>query len=330
MMGMLKILFNGILGIVLIFIWAQFVNLNEIFQTISKVDPLSLVPIFFFSLLSPVIRSIRLQIFLSEVKKIRLLDLILLNGTAQMLNFLIPIRAGEIAKGIYLNNKYGLNLGKSIVWVFIDRFVDFLVVLLLASALVIFIPTNLPSGFSKTALMIFILALVGTYLAIFQINLSRKLASFLSHILIINSIKGPFDRFTNFILESFTILDRHPRDLFLMILTTMLAYLADALILYYSFLAIGIKEDIIRMYFAQLLTALAYLVPAAPGFVGSAEASGLLIFSGVLGIDPNSASSMTVLLHILTAIFVLVFGLFGVFNLKLNLGLILKKALKRS
>lgn len=130
-------------------------------------------------------------------------------------------------------------------------------------------------------------------------------------------------------LDSFTILDRHPRDLFLMILTTLLAYLADAFILYYGFKAVGYNEDILRMYFAQLLTALTYLIPAAPGFVGSAEASGLLVFSGIFGIDPNISSSVVVLLHISTILFVLVFGIIGVLNLKLDLGLILRKALKR-
>src|SRR3989344_2720390 len=231
---MVKIIFNALLGLLLIFIWSRFVNIEEIFHTISKVNPLSLIPIFFFLLLSPIIRSIRLKIFLSEIKKISLKDLIMLNGAALMLNFLIPIRAGEIAKGVYLSQKYGLNLGKAVIWVFIDRFVDFLVVLLLASLFVSLLPTQLPSGFSKTALVIFILALLGTY-----------------------------------------------------------------------------------------------LIPAAPGFVGSAEASGLLVFSGIFGIDPNISSSVVVLLHISTILFVLVFGIIGVLNLKLDLGLILRKALKR-
>jgi len=316
---MIKIVFNTFLGLVLIFIWSRFVNLEEIFHTISKVDPINLIPIFFFLLLSPIIRAVRLQIFLSEVQKIKLLDLIMLNGAAMMLNFLIPIRAGEVAKGIYLNTKYGLDLGKAVIWVFLDRFVDFLVVLLLASLFVGIIATNLPPTFAKTSLIIFVIALTLTYLAVFKINLSKKIAAFL-----------PFKKLTHFILDSFTILDRHPKDLFLLGLITLLAYLADGAILYYAFLAVGQKEEILRMYFAQLLTALTYLIPAAPGFVGSAEASGLLVFSGIFGINPNIASAMVVLLHIITVLFVLIFGLIGVFSLKLDLGAILKKALKRT
>ena len=83
------------------------------------------------------------------------------------------------------------------------------------------------------------------------------------------------------------------------------------------------------MYLGQLLSALTYLIPAAPGYIGSAEASGLLIFSGIFGINTNLASSMTVLFHIASGVFVLFYGLISVFSLKLDLRLILKKALKK-
>ena len=83
------------------------------------------------------------------------------------------------------------------------------------------------------------------------------------------------------------------------------------------------------MYFGQLLSALTYLIPAAPGYVGSAEASGSLILSGILGIDNNLASAMIVLTHVSTAIFVIIYGLVSIFNLKIDLGFILKKTFKR-
>ena len=127
---MIKIVLNSLLGVILIFIWSRFVDLNEIFSTISTINLAYLLPIFLFMILSPLTRALRLKIFLSEIKKIPLKDLIYLNGVAMILNFFIPIRAGEVAKGVYLNAQYGLPLGKAVVCTFIDRFVDFLVVLL--------------------------------------------------------------------------------------------------------------------------------------------------------------------------------------------------------
>lgn len=327
---MLKILFNTALGIVLIFVWSRFVDLQQIIESLSKVNILYLGPIFLLLFLSPAIRAIRLKIFLAEIKKIKLLDLIFLNGAAMMLNFFIPIRAGEVAKGVYLNTHYSLTLGKAVVWVFIDRFVDFLVVLLLAAVLFFVVPTSLSITFITIIIIILTLALFLTYLLIFQASFAKKLFNLLRHLLIVPSIKIYFDRFTAFILESFSILNRHPKDLGLMMGVTILAYCVDAAIWYFSFLALGVSQDYFKMYLGQMLSALTYLIPAAPGYIGSAEASGLLVLSGVFGIQPNLASAMIVLFHITSAVFILIFGLISIYSLKINIGSLLRRVLGKA
>lgn len=327
---MFKILFNTVLGIVLIFVWSRFVDIPQIISNLSKVNIVYVAPVFLFFLLSLVIRALRLQIFLSEIIKIKLLDLIFLNGAAQILNFFIPIRAGEILKGVYLNTNYKLPLGKSVIWIFIDRFVDFLAILLFAAILFFIIPTTLSITFIMIIIVLLSLALILTYLVVYQKGFARSLFGFLRHLFIINSIKIYFDRFSNFILESFSILNRHPKDLFLMLVITVFAYAADTGIWYFTFVAIGANQDFLKMYLGQLLSALTYLIPAAPGYVGSAEASGLLILSGIFGIAPNLASAMIVLWHILAAIFVLIFGLISLYSLKIDLGVVFKKLFKKT
>lgn len=326
---MLKIIFNTVLGVVLVFIWLKFVNVGEVFTTISKVKMVSLAPVFLLMLASPVIRAIRLKIFLSEIKKIPLGNLIFLNGVAQMLNFFIPIRAGEIAKGVYLNTHHHLPLGRSVIWIFLDRFVDFLVVLLISATLLLIVPTSLSINFIIIITIILTLALILTYLMVYQPTFAIKLFKFLSYLLIVNHIKRYFERIYTFFLESFIVLRRHPKDLIILMVVTMLAYAADAGIWYFTFVSLGVTQDFLKMYLGQLLSALTYLIPAAPGYVGSAEASGLLILSGVFGIEANLSSAMIVLFHILSALFVLIFGLISVFSLKVDLGIILRKVLRR-
>ncbi|MBI2334179.1 flippase-like domain-containing protein [Candidatus Daviesbacteria bacterium] len=288
----LKILLNSIVGLILILVWLQFVNIREIFAALSKINPLSVAPVFVFMFLSAFLRALRLKVFLAEIKKIPLKDLVLLNGFAMMLNFLIPIRAGEVAKGVYLNLRFGLKLGKAIIWIFLDRFVDFLVVLIAAGILFFLIPTALNITFITIITVIFFIALLLAYLAIFQRDFTQKIISFLMHLLIFNRIKIYFERFSKFILDSFSVLKRHPRDLMLMTAVTVLAYGADGAIWYFAFQALGSGQNFAAMYLGQLLSALTYLIPAAPGYVGSAEASGLLILSGVLGVKVNLASAI--------------------------------------
>ena len=56
------------------------------------------------------------------------------------------------------------------------------------------------------------------------------------------------------------------------------------------------------------LNAFTYLIPSAPGFIGSAEAAGLAVFSGVLGLSVDIASAGTVFAHILTLIVLAILG----------------------
>lgn len=327
---MFKIIFNTILGLVLILIWSRFVDLKQILDTISKANFSYLAPVFLFMFLSPFLRAIRLKIFLSEIKKIPLLDLVFLNGAAMFLNFFIPIRLGEILKGGYLNSKYGLHMGKAIIWIFLDRFVDFLVVLLLVSLLFWIIPTSLSINFIIIITVILLTGLFLTYLAIFNVNYTKKLINFLTPLLIEKHIKIYFSRFSHFILDSFSILKRHPKDLGMMGLLTVFAYGADAGIWYFTFKALQSNQPFFKMYLGQMLSALTYLIPAAPGYVGSAEASGTLILSGVFGIGLNLASSMIVLFHIITALFMIVLGLISIFKLNLDLGVIFRKAFRKA
>jgi len=324
-----KVILNTVLGIILIFIWLKFVNIQDILSTIKEANVAFLIPAFIFMFLSSFLRSWRLKLFLSTQKKISLMDLTYLNGVAMMLNFFIPIRAGELAKGVYLNTNYKLDLSKSIIWVFLDRFVDFLVVLSLSVVLFFIVPSSLPVNFVIVLALIFVFGIITAYFIAYQQNLAKKLAIFFRHFLIFNIIKIYFDRFFNFCLQSFGILKRPPQVLLKLVLLTVLAYGADGAIWYFMFASLGQVQPYLKMYLGQMLSALTYLIPAAPGYVGSAEASGLLIFTGAFGMDANLASSMIVLFHICAAIFILFYGLISVYFLKIDLGFILKKAFKK-
>lgn len=324
-----RILVNTLIGILLIWIWLKFVNLALIWQILSQVEWRYLGLIFLLMGLAPTIRAVRLKVFLKPVKNLPVKELIFLNGLATLLNFVIPIRAGEIAKGVYLQQEYNLPLSKAVIWIFLDRFIDFLVVLLLIMVFSFKITANLPGNFVVVASLIFGGALILTYLFIHQSKFLKKIFNFLSYLLIVDTIKIYFEQFINFLIETFTLLKRKPGEMLVFIFLSVLAYGADAGIWYFCFLTLGSGQDFFKMYFGQVISALTYLIPAAPGYVGSAEASGLLILSGIFDINTNLASAMTILFHLLTAVFVIIFGLISLYLLKLDLGAILNKTLKR-
>lgn len=326
---LIKIGINTTIGAILIFIWLQFVDLPTILETISRVQVTSLLPVFLFFFLSPSIRALRLKILLDPLKKIDLKDLIFLNHAAALLNFLIPIRAGEIGKGVYLNTQYNVPLSNALIWVLLDRFIDFLAVLFLASALLFFIPTNIGSSFIVILSIGFLVGSILAYLIAYKPKLAEKIFNLLKPLLIFRWLKLQMEKLFNFFLGSFGILKRSPQNLMLLFGISALSYLCDAAIWFFIFKALGAPQDFIKMYLGQLLSALTYIIPAAPGYIGSAEASGLLIFSGVLGLSTSLASSMIVLFHMLAALSIIVYGIISIFALKMDVGLVLKKAFKK-
>lgn len=320
-----RITINTLIGIILVFVWLKFVNLEEILKTLSKVNPISLIPIFFFFILANAIRSLKLKIFLQSVKNLSFREIFFINGVAIMLNFLIPIRAGEAAKGVYLSQNYNLPMAKSLVWIFLDRFIDFVVVFIAAAVMLTIIPTNLGLNIIYLSSFLAVILLTMLYLIVYRQSLAKKIFDFGEALLILPSLKKICHKITGFFLETFQVLKRSPKDLFYIFALSVLAYFSDAAIWVYSFAAIGISEDLLKMFLAQLLSALTYLIPAAPGYVGSAEASGLLIFSGVFGIDANIASSMIVLFHMCAAVFVIAFGFISLQAINFDLSIVWSK-----
>ncbi|MDO8618911.1 MAG: lysylphosphatidylglycerol synthase transmembrane domain-containing protein [Candidatus Daviesbacteria bacterium] len=327
---LLKILFNTFIGVIAVFVWLKFVNLSDIKTILVGVKPQYLILILFTIWLAISFRAFRLKFFLSPLHKIRLREILWLNGVSIMLNFLIPIRGGDITRGIYLSRTYHIPVQRSLTWVFLDHFIDFLVLLLLTPPLLLLVPNNLGGNVGMIAIGISGVMLIVAYLMIFQASFAKILLEFATNFLIFDIFKKHFRKFYIHMLDSFMILKRSSHELIFLVFITIMAYLADGLTLYFTFLSVGIHISYIESFLAQFLSALTYLVPAAPGYVGSAEASGLIVFSAVLGINQNLASAASLVFHGSLAIFAIVYGIFCLQALDLNPFVLLKRVSKEA
>lgn len=320
----LRILINSALGVVLVFVWSRFVNLGEILKILKTVDLRWMGLFFFFFLFSTFFRGLRLKQLLKDYK-LPLKDAIMLNLLSQFLSFAIPIRAGEVTKSVYLTSQFSLSLGKTIIWVFIDRFLDFWVILLLIAALLFWVPTNLPPNFVKAVLFVLSGFTLVSIMLVKSQSFSKKVVNFLAKFLIIKKVQKWFLTFTHAAIDGFEVLQRPPWELSKLVVFTVLAVLSDAFVWLSVFWAMGIKIDYFKGLLGNCLGALTFLVPSAPGYVGSAEAAGLAVFSGVLGIEANMASAALVFYHILTLVVLLVLGILSLYLLKFDMNLVWKK-----
>lgn len=326
---LIRILVNSLFGLLLIFIWSKFVNFSEVGVILGGVDLKFAAAFFVFFGLSGFLRGVRFRFLLGQYK-LPLKDMVMLTYLAQMLSFLIPLRVGELTKSVYLSSQFDLPLGKTIVWVFIDRFLDFLMIIVSIALLLLIVPTILPTRFLPIVLGVLLLFTLAFVIAIRSEEILKKIMIFVSNLLIFDNIKRGFVIFTHTIIDGFEVLRRRHLELATLILLTSITLVSDGLIWVSIFAALGLNLGLLKSMLGNGLSALTFLIPSAPGYIGAAEASGLAVFGGALGLEPNLASAGTILMHILTMIALLVFGVTSLYLLKFDLGVVWKKLRKEN
>ena len=205
--------------------WLKLVNVQEIIHTLETFNPLILIPCIGLMIFGSIFKAIRFKVLLAREVKVPAIKMINLTFLSQLLSFTIPIRAGEIAKGVYLSTEYELHFGKAIVWVFLDRFLDFWAVLGLALIILEVIPTNLPSGLSTSLLFGVAIASLMVILIVLKPDYFKKLANILVPVLVVGFLKKKFLSFATFIIDCFALLRGDlNRSLTLLFLTILAAF----------------------------------------------------------------------------------------------------------
>lgn len=322
--NLIKIFINTVIGFIFVIIWLKLVNLNEILKSLQNLKwEFLLISVLFF-IIATVFRAVRLKLILKDYK-LSLKNLTALIFLGQMLSFLIPIRAGELTKSVYLHTQTNIPLTRSVLWVLIDRFLDFWTNLLLGSILLLFITVSAPPQLVSGIYIILISFSVLFVAILITTERIKKLFEFFSLFLIFKPLKKWFVHFSHSIIEAFGVLKRPPLELAKLFLITLGAVISDSIIWYAILLSLGLNLGFFKNLLATLLLALTFLVPSAPGYVGSAQASSVLVYSGVFGIDVNLASAGSLVGQAVTLLCMLVFGIASLYFLKFDLRLVWKK-----
>lgn len=326
---LLRVGINTLIGAVLIYFWFKLVDIEEVLHALEGFNPAVLIPAVLFLALASVFKALRFKILLSKVVNVPSLRIINLTFLSQLLSFTIPIRLGEIAKGVYLSTEYKLHFGKAVVWVFLDRFIDFWAVLALSLALLLIVPTSLPAGLAPSLFTGAIVASSLVVLIVLKPEYFKHLVSILSHLIPLKLLKQKFVQLGFFMIDCFSLLKGGgKRSLSIFALTIMAAFFEG--LAWYIVLSVFFPGlSLLKAWLGSMLNALTFIIPAAPGYVGSAEAAGLAVFSYGLGLDKTFVSAATIVIHALNLIYILGTGIFGLYALKFNMGLVWKKLLKR-
>ena len=310
-----KVTIGLIVGVGLLLLVARFVNLPATIQVLRQnlATPRGIA----LALLSGVafllawcVRGLRWKLFLNPVGKVSTLKAIQLYQVGVFLNFLLPIRGGEVAKCFMLKRSAGIAVSKSLPTVAMDKALD----LMPALFIMVLVPLlGIPMDIKLWLVLAFVggilvSLLIFVFLAAWKrdaaIGLLQKLTNLLPE-----AIASKIAGFVTSFVDSLLMSARQPRIFLPAILLTCVAVIFVGLFAMLAFWTIGYPISFGTAIFGYAVYNMFYILPTPPGQVGSNEAVGLLVFHGLLNLPPNEVTAMFFFSHPWAAVLMCATGL---------------------
>jgi uncharacterized protein (TIRG00374 family) len=247
---------------------------------------------------------------------------------AIFLNWLAPIRAGELAKSLLLRRSNGIPVSRSLATVSMDKAMDLLPAVFLL-ALLPFVRLRLSRPLwllLVSALAVVIVAVVVLALAAWKRDrtlgaLTRVLGAVLPR-----RAQRRVEPFIGRFVDTLLSLVRQPRLMLVAAAYTAVAVALDALFCLLAFKAVGVGVALPVVLYGYTFYNLAFILPTPPGQIGSNELIGLLIFSGMFGVNRPGVGAMFLFSHPWTAILMASSGLLCLSTMGLTLRTTLRLA----
>ena len=306
-----------LLGAVLLAAWLWIVDLEAVAYTLRSAEWGFVALAAGLAVTSTVVRAVRWRIILRPIANVPRIDVWLITLASSLINFVVPIRSGEIARSLFLKQRHAVPISASLPTVAVDRSLDLLALLVIGSVAVL-------SGLRLEGSLSIILVLgAGLFagfatfviLAIFWQERSMRVAEWAVPRFIGESIRSRILGILNGLMTGFTAIGRQPRRLIPLVALSLIAALLDSGVFYLLFVGVGNPVPPMVALTGYALFALTFILPGAPGYIGSMEAFGSLVFGGALGIPQAASASVILIYHALNALILAIFGGIAIWTL---------------
>jgi uncharacterized protein (TIRG00374 family) len=298
-----KVSLGLLIGVALLFLIAKFVDIPTTIRVLrtNLATPRGIT----FALLSGVaflasfsIRGVRWKLFLNPIGNVSTLKAIQLFWVGVFLNFLLPVRGGEVAKSLMLKRIANIPVSKSLPTVAMDKALDlmpalFIMVLIPVLGVQMDIKLWLVLGAVSGLLLclIFFVALAA-WKRSSAIALLQRITGMLP-----KSIAGKIEGFATGFVDSLLAGASQPKIFIPAVLLTVAAVICDGLFAMLAFWTVGVQISFGTAIFGYTVYNMFYILPTTPGQVGTNEAVGLLVFSGLLHLDTHGVTAMFFFSH---------------------------------
>ncbi len=307
-----NIIIGFLLGIGFLFLWIKLIDVKQVITYAKNLNITFLILAGFFYLTAYVFRSLRWRTLLSSFVKISVIRAFLYWMSGNFLNYLIPIRAGEIIRSYFLKKSDDIPISQSLPSVFLDKMFDSMAILIVI-VLIPIMKIKLSGYLIALIVAISLLLLVGLFVIFYSVKseekivlLLKKLFSFLPE-KYYDKIKDKIELFVKG-----TALFKNHFSLFpKVVFYSFAAVFFDSMFFLFMFKSFGQPINYLQILFGYTLIYLSYIIPQPPAQIGSNELIMLLIFSVGMGYDKSMVSAIMMGSHIFTAVILISVGLIG-------------------
>jgi uncharacterized protein (TIRG00374 family) len=303
---------GSLIGIGLIVLWLSYIPLGELKEYFGRIRPLYVIWASLCYLGAYFVRSLRWNLILRQSMKIPLRDTWLYAMGGNLVNYIIPIRAGELVKCWFIKKNHNLGMAQSLPSVFIDKTFDTLAILSVIF-LIPFLTIELNPALNvllAILLLVFILSVGLLLLAAWRKDLVLKVLTLLVK-LSPQSLKARMKELLEQFVDGLNLFEHKPAKLVWAVILTMIGILLDGLYFYLIFEAFGIEFSFLMVLFGYTLINMSYALPQPPAQLGSNEWMMIIIFSLGFNLTKSSASAIMAFAHILTALLMGIVGAFA-------------------
>ncbi|MEM2987049.1 MAG: lysylphosphatidylglycerol synthase transmembrane domain-containing protein [Nitrososphaerota archaeon] len=302
-----KIFIPLIIGIILIFILIFYIGIDKIVYTVLKLNIFYILLGGIFTILFFIFRAFRWILLIKPMNGIKISMALSATGLGYLINTLIPLRIGEIARALAISKESKKSFASIFATVIIERIFDLIYLLLFLSILLFFIPFSISSNiiiiasFELAGVVIFI----GLIFIFSIIKFEEKFINFINKILkpFPKKIKEALINFSISLIEGSKTLKIVYKNIFFHIFSFFITFF-QALIFIMIIYSLDIKISLFSALIISLIITLSHALPAAPGYVGSFQIVWIAIFS-LIGLPIETIISSSIIANFINLLYIL-------------------------
>ena len=292
-----SVIVGCVVGLACVAVLLRQVDLKQSWHALGRLSgPFLAIPLAVFCMNLP-LRAWRWQLIFPSSSRPSFGSCLAALGIGNMANFLLPARAGDLARCTLTGSTSSLiDSSRAIATLAVEKVLDGLALI----AMVIFSvwvlhPPDWVLGLTRIAALIFGAALLLLVFLRYRTNVMVDLVRRIFRLMHLNSLEGKFDGLLTSFSDGVSAVTSWERMLILMLLTAVI-WTTEAALIWGLARALGVSISLKSAVVASAILGLGFMIPAAPGGLGTYELFGTEAFK-IAGVAASTALALTVVIH---------------------------------